>query len=475
MKKAIGFGVFAAGGVAALIGAAWSQDVAASESAAHRAFSVIAADPENPGIARCFMPGTDPEVMRQVGEAIYGLNQRFFTFGRWPGTSGTPVNLTYSFPPDGINIPSGVGEPAAPNEIHARMNAIFGGNTAQWKGLIAQALNVFGLVTGNTYTEISDDGAGWGASGSATRGDVRIAMKNIDGGSGTLAYNGFPSSGGDMVLDRSESWGSSGGSFRFLRNVVSHEHGHGLGLRHCCPQNGTKLMEPGLNTNFDGPQQDDIRGVMALYGDLREPNGATANATDLDALGLVLNTPLILNNQLSLHSSSDNDVFSFTAPASGDLSVTVTPVGTTYANGQQNGDGSCSSGAALDALRQQNLEIAVLNSGGGVVPGSETDLTSFGSAEVLSNFSLGALGTFYVRISSAGSMGDVQRYNLRVTIGQEGLFGDQNADGCINGTDLAILLGAWGPTGTTADLNGDGVADSTDLALMLGVWGDGCM
>ena len=64
---------------------------------------------------------------------------------------------------------------------------------------------------------------------------------------------------GDMVLDRSENWASgASGNFRFFRNTISHEHGHGIGMHHICPINQTKLMEPFLSTAFDGPRHDEI-------------------------------------------------------------------------------------------------------------------------------------------------------------------------------------------------------------------------
>jgi len=49
---------------------------------------------------------------------------------------------------------------------------------------------------------------------------------------------------------------------------------------------------------------------------------------------------------------------------------------------------------------------------------------------------------------------------------------DLNHDHVIDGTDLAVLLGSWGPcAGCPADLNGDGVVDGSDLAALLGAWG----
>jgi len=49
--------------------------------------------------------------------------------------------------------------------------------------------------------------------------------------------------------------------------------------------------------------------------------------------------------------------------------------------------------------------------------------------------------------------------------------GDINGDGLVNGIDLALILGSWGPCpGCPADLNGDLVVDGADLAIVLGYW-----
>jgi len=53
----------------------------------------------------------------------------------------------------------------------------------------------------------------------------------------------------------------------------------------------------------------------------------------------------------------------------------------------------------------------------------------------------------------------------------EAALGDLNGDGFVNGADLAILLGSWGPcAGCPADINGDGVVDGADIAIVLGNW-----
>jgi hypothetical protein len=50
---------------------------------------------------------------------------------------------------------------------------------------------------------------------------------------------------------------------------------------------------------------------------------------------------------------------------------------------------------------------------------------------------------------------------------------DVNGDGSVNGTDLAILLGAWGqcPTPCGADIDRSGGVDAVDLSILLGDWG----
>ena len=50
--------------------------------------------------------------------------------------------------------------------------------------------------------------------------------------------------------------------------------------------------------------------------------------------------------------------------------------------------------------------------------------------------------------------------------------GDFNGDNQVGGSDLAVILSAWGQTGSsTADLNDDDVVDGQDLAIILSVWG----
>lgn len=50
---------------------------------------------------------------------------------------------------------------------------------------------------------------------------------------------------------------------------------------------------------------------------------------------------------------------------------------------------------------------------------------------------------------------------------------DLDGDGAVSGSDLAIVLGAWGAAGGLGqgDLDGSGAVDGVDLAIVLGAWG----
>ncbi|MBM4114667.1 MAG: esterase family protein [Phycisphaerae bacterium] len=48
---------------------------------------------------------------------------------------------------------------------------------------------------------------------------------------------------------------------------------------------------------------------------------------------------------------------------------------------------------------------------------------------------------------------------------------DVDCSGMVDGFDLGVLLGAWGPGDGAADINGDRMIDGIDLALMVAAWG----
>jgi hypothetical protein len=381
-----------------------------------------------------------PDVIEALTREMLGVyTDRYNAIDRWSGSIGDPITITWSFVPDGTALPANPGA-AGNSNLFARMDALFGAaNRSVWISRFEQSFNRWAQLAGLRYTRVRsgtndwDDGAAWGAGSSATRGMVRIGMRNVDGANGILAFNQFPSSGGDMVLDSSETWSAGGGSHLFLRNTIMHEHGHGIGLAHVCPNTQTKLMEPFNSSAYDGPQQDDIRAANDLYGDTFESNNTAATATALDPntattdlepltpgttfnFGNTIPTPAVTGAALlSIDPNLDVDNYKFALTRSRLVTVTATPVGTSYTDVDQNQDGSCqSSGNTANALAAADLTLGVYNSTGSVSYGTIDD-TNAGSPEVLTGVLVPA-GTTTVRVGRVGAQTDTQLYRLSVQV-----------------------------------------------------------
>lgn len=422
----------------------------------------------------CFAPGTPRDYVEYVMRLVYGDFFPAYNAGtRWSSTSygstgsrGNPIRLRWSLVPDGTLVPGLSGGSVASN-LYASMDSKFGGNRNLWLTQFRNSFARWSQVAGLRYEEVSDDGAAFpNSAGSATapRGDVRIGGRNLDGANGVLAFNYFPNVG-DMVIDTSESWQSSFGTYRYLRNTLMHEHGHGLGFGHVIPTNSTKLMEPYLNTNFDGPQDDDIRGAQRYYGDPYEVNGTTATATPVD----LTNTNLVILNMASLDRTADVDFYRLTVPPSRRITVTVTPIGSQYSVGPEGG-----STTTIDTRRIQNLQLELRASNGTTTLASATG-NGVGVAEQIPNYLLPpAGGTFYARVSSGtGSTDDVQRYEIRfqtTTLPQ----GDVDGSGCVDDADLLTILFNFGGNNSAYDLDGNGIIDDADLLTVLFNFGSGC-
>lgn len=319
--------------------------------------------PQLPPLAVCFAEGTDAGYMAEWTHRLLDREGAldFNLGGRWQntangstGSQGTGVTLTYSFVPDGVLIQGQA------SRLYTRMNQLFG-NQQVWQDLFAQVFAGWSDVTGNIYMQVADDGAAFGNSSPGVigaRGDVRIAMVPIDGQSGVLAYNYFPDRG-DMVLDSDENWASGTNNYRFFRNIVAHEHGHGLGIEHVCPINTTKLMEPTYTSAFDGPQHDDILAGQRGYGDPYEPNDTQSSA---HSLGLIDGTRVL--ELASLDDDADTDWWEFSIVNGRSLTVTLAPDGYDYLEGEQNNDGSCEAGTPYSTHSNQNLNLTLTDSNG---------------------------------------------------------------------------------------------------------------
>lgn len=365
----------------------------------------------------------------------YALDEaeRFFVDSLvWTGDVGiggagqaARANLTYSFPDDGVTWGLSAVSSTGPNLLNANLVSTFG-DLDEGREFIRQALASWRRITGLTYAEVADNNESMNqtTTRSAARGDIRIGGRNF-GTNSFLAYNAFPSSGGlagvgggDMCINTSffigSAFNNSANSYRYLRNTVAHEHGHGLGNIHTVPCNGTKLMEPFIDTGFDGVQIDEIRGAARNYGDRYAGNNAKATAVNYKTL----NNKSVREQWLSTNGAAgpngtSEDWFKFKLTASRAVTITVTPTGGSYVNGQQSSNCSGST-STINANNAGDLIVELRNA-------SSVLQTSVGGGPgATETINAGTLlaGTYYIRVRDQGpnSNQTVQLYSLDIQV-----------------------------------------------------------
>ncbi|MEO1129319.1 MAG: matrixin family metalloprotease, partial [Planctomycetota bacterium] len=389
-------------------------------------------------VTTCFQGGASDATIDGVYEALlrtYG--PRYQQTARWSTTSagntggqGDPIVLRYSYVPDGTFIPSGVGEPAGNSDLQAFLTGIYG-NAATWQQIFDDIFDRWGSLCGITFIyEPNDDGVDMFSLGgqAGVRGDLRIGGKFIDGNSGTLAYNFFPNNG-DMVIDTGDSfYFNTGNNSLALRNVLMHEHGHGMGQLHVCPLDLEKLMEPIFTSAFYGPQHDDIRNAHRHYGDPNEPDNNSSQATDLGVFGsgssaTIGTVPVVPGRAtppdssiLSIDANGEQDWFQVTVNSPLNLTTTVRPLGRTYTDDAQACGGapaSCCSTAVTNSLTIANLAIQVYDQDGlSLLATAQSN--GAGSNETLTDVFLAAPGDYFIRVYETNNPSESQLYLLDV-------------------------------------------------------------
>ncbi|MEQ1826653.1 MAG: matrixin family metalloprotease, partial [Pirellula sp.] len=341
-----------------------------------------------PGTPKSYMDQMDNQLSLIGAGSQPGVN--FNAPGaRWTnptgGTSpnvGDPAAISWSIVPDGTMVSNGQDVNGVPqlsqSNLIAFMDGIYGGGTGPvsnrpWFNIVQRAYDNWAAQSGLSFIyEPVDDGANYSnvARGQrGVRGDMRVGGTRIDGDLNILAFNFFPSGGGnqgfdgDMVIDTADSFyrtnanGPQGENRGFI-NVAMHEIGHGLGLDHVIPVNNTKLMEPIASLAFLGAQHDDILGIHTLYGDNDEPSDSAQAAIDL---GLLTNGSTQLNDR-SIDRNADVDLFRFTVESPGTLSVILTPVGQQFDVGNQGG-----TAAPVNTTLNKDLSFQIEEAGGRIL------------------------------------------------------------------------------------------------------------
>jgi len=419
----------------------------------------------------------------------------------FPGGVAIATNLTVSFPADTATWGlSASGFSVATNGLGAALTSQFG-NLDRGREFLRQSLASWRRYGGITYTEVADDNTAMTNSGTHNnnRGDIRIGGISLNGQGGVLAYNCFPATGGlagtlgggDMVINTAyfndaSTFNATSNNYRYLRNVTSHEHGHGLGFIHQVPCSSSKLMEPFIQTTTDAVRIDDRRALGRNYGDRFSGNLSLATAKDFGnlsspALRSIASRDLSLNGFWNAGANTSGaDYFKFTLSSTQTVKINTNPTGGTYTTGQQSSSCSGTTTAyATSALA--DLAYVLTNSDGSVTIGT-VNATGAGAAESFTFSNLPA-DTYVLRVYdnnaanlTNGANGNtiVQLYDLEIQVGTN-VYSDPYANAGISkriGANVAAQFMGDINSATTEnriavslsryewDLDGDGVFET---------------
>ena len=465
--------------------------------------SMIKAFSEPPVRMVCFAPGSDPAFQEAMDQASQIAQTKAFlaeratakytySGSRWGktatngtnvGSTGEGLTLTWGIVPDGTIVPSNRYNATGPSNLRARLDAIYNDGASptpvpDWLPMFQEVFDGWSAVTGITYVyEPNDDSAQImsmpGELG--VRPDIRIAGIEMDGYGGVLAYNFYPGAygpnynGGDMVIDSLDDYFNKAGEpvtnrLKF-KNIIYHEHGHGLGMPHVCPVDHTKIMEPYLNLGFLGLQHDDIRAGHAGYGDPNNNNNSFANAKALSVShGSTLNV-----TGVSIDKSSEEDFYSVSVGQTGIMRVVATPIGQKYLSGTQGNpipDDHCYPGTLIDSEAAGNLAVTIYRQDQSTVV-KDNDIFAIGQAENVQFAKLPATETYYIKVHASGAS-SVQMYDLDISLASEVFdMGVPTTDADMSYADISIS-GA-----TVQAYNGAGQAYeaiSDDIDQKRGYW-----
>jgi serralysin len=414
----------------------------------------------------------------------------FISNGRWSSTAtdsttmplGNPITLTWSIVPDGTNI-SHLG---TPSNLVSFLDGIFGAGPGgsdftqrPWFGYVSSSFDRWSEVSGMTFVyEPADDGVSgnrWHGSHPGllgVRGDVRFGGAFVDGNDGSYA-SAYVIPNADITFDTGDLlyFQNSSGNYVSLRNTLTHEIGHSLGLSHAiAPSTSYEfLMEGGPKSAFDGPQIDDVRGVQYLYGDKFEKNGGNNSLATAFELGVVgPATPLQIGlhattgtrveadetDFVSIANADDVDFFRFETATPVLLDLVLTPAGPAY----QERIPPAPIGS-INTANQSNLSLE-LYAEGSPSPIATSNIGGLGQAESILDFELLEAGSYFAKI--VGDTANVQLYTLQISVEDilaEVRYGDYNDDGMVDAADYTLWGDHAGDSDDSAILNrGDGIA-----------------
>jgi autotransporter-associated beta strand protein len=344
---------------------------------------------------------------------------------------GLPATLTWSFPADGTQIP-GISGGTTPSNLQSFLDTNWPGGSGSdltqrpWFDIFEQSFARLGALSGLTFVyEAADTGTTFANTTAArgilgTRGDIRIGGRSYGSGSSTLASNYGPDYGEMMInTDKGSFFDNTANNFRGFRNTLMHEVMHGVGIGHVESSTSGFIIEPTISTSFDGPQLDDILALQRLYGDIHEKNRGNdvfSRATPLGivtpaqsrAIGTNGATTVVAATHtdfVSIDDELDTDFFKFTLQQSLDVSLALTPQGTTYMVGDQG-----ETQASFNTATLSDLTLSLISGNGSTVLAT-ANLAGLGAGESIVR-QLDP-GDYYARVT--GAQNNIQLYKLLIS------------------------------------------------------------
>lgn len=413
-----------------------------------------------------FLP---PTAMANFGPRFQG-DTRVWLGPGGIGDAGTSrgAQLTYSFPDDGTQwglTCSGI-PTVGPNALNTQLITSFGGGQPdrvdRGREFIRSALGAWRRYANITFSEVADDNTAMTTSTTrvATRGDIRVGGIALGTLGMPLAYNALPGmgitscTGGDTLINLSYFTPGfltqTADNFRYFRNTMAHEFGHGLGYLHSVPCNRSKLMEPEISTLINSLSSDEIRAAIRNYGDRNGDNHTPAFAKNLGNL----TTPTLrsaIEKDVGINGTaviipgvpptvlSEDDYYRFTLDSAQTVTISITLTGnspsdsavqpapacstsvvspTPWCQGSQQGSGCDGTLAVIDAKRAGQLDLQLLQSNGTTLVAQSTSPTLGVNESITQSL---AAGTYVIRVWDAGgaplSNQITQTYDLTVRLG----------------------------------------------------------
>jgi hypothetical protein len=361
----------------------------------------------------CFRPGTPTAQMRALEAVTHALafTPNFQpTYGRW-GRTATDPSIPRNQP---FTLTWNLAFDSDKSDIRAWAKTNFGSEEG-FREKVRAMFALWSTYVPITYVEVDYDDGVVDRGELGIRPDIRISGVQLP--EGVIGRNGVPEDG-DMVLDTKTGYlnPSNDSNGERLFNCMAHEHGHGIGLNHTCPPDNTKVMEPQVNSNFHGPQFDDILSAQFHYGDAYEKgsrNNAPSTASNLGTMAL--NSETVIRN-VSLN-VGDVDLYKIT-PDNDQRSVTAVlkPAGFKYLEAAQAEDTSCPPGVLFDPTTTRDLVLKIVNANG--IELASSPVTTAGGQVSIVDFDLTGAGPYYAQVSTPNNEDKIQAYTLSLKIGR---------------------------------------------------------